>query len=428
MFVARSAARVRLARLAFLVLCLAPFAGLTAWAVRCHSEAHRAALEQRWRVVLGVPLTVASVEHPRPGVTRLHDVAVPAAGGGAVLRLPLVELESSADEDRLRVEQFRGTAEAAAVLATLARDWLTDDVRFRRTCLIEVADFDWEEPPAGGPEMPAAGHPDTGSLRIECVARSETRALRIVRRAATTDEVRIVRRPRLDQAGDAAPATVSISAECQRPLPLGVVAVAAGVPLPWAAACRGAAATGTLDAEWTDAGWSGTARGRIAGLSLAAAAATVGGRGTGTAEVGVTKLEWKNGRVTTGLFECSAGPGSVDGRLFDRVVLALGARPGPAAGPLPPDGDRLFDTLACLIGIGPHGVQILPAASMPAAVAVRDRDILLLPPLAAVPGERVAWLLSAPGTSFGPAAGPGAWLISVLPGGGPPQGESATRF
>jgi len=430
MFIARSAARVRLARLGFLLLCLGPTAGLTAWAVHRRSEAHRAGLEQRWQEILGVPLTVTAVDHPRPGVIRLEGVSLPAADGGATLRLPLVELESSANEDRLRVPRINGDAAAAAVLTGLARDWLVDDLRFRRTCIIEVADFAWEGTPAASLEQAAGPTPSPATLRIECVARPEARALRIVHRAQATNEVRIVRGPRPDAGSEAGQPSITISATCSQPVPLDVVAVAAGLPLPWSAACRDALVTGTLSADWTAAGWSGSARGSIRQLSLEAAAAAVGGRASGIADVNVSKLIWTNDRLSDGLFECTAGPGSVGGRLFDRFVMALGARPGSAARPLPPGGERPFDLLACLVALGPHGVQILPTSRMPAAIAAHDREPLLLPPPSAAPNDRVAWLLSAPGTTFGPAAGPGAWLISVLPNASeaPPKEGNPARF
>ena len=117
MFVARSAARVRLARLAFLVLGLAPAAGLVAWAVHRRSDAHRAAVERRWQEAIGLPLVVGAVEHPRPGVLRGRECRLPAADGGPPIQLPLVEVESSADEDRIRVPTFTCDAAAATVIA-----------------------------------------------------------------------------------------------------------------------------------------------------------------------------------------------------------------------------------------------------------------------------------------------------------------------
>ena len=431
MFVARSAARVRLARLAFLVLGLAPAAGLVAWAIHRRSDAHRAAVERRWQEAIGLPLVVGAVEHPRPGVVRGRECRLPAGDGRPPIEVPLVELESSADEDRIRVPSFTCDAAAAAVIVALAREWLGDEVRFRRTCIVEVADFTWS-----GPAPPAADGlpPPPEPLRIECVARPGTRALRLVRQtAAATDEVRIVRGPRggADAAapGDAEPgaATITVTANCQSPLPLVALVVAAGGGADSTVACGSARVTGTLDASLGASGWSGSARGRIDGIDLATVAQAVGGRAGGAATVEVTRLDWREGRIAAALLECAAGPGAIDGRLFDRIVLALAARPGPAARPLPPGGERSFDAAACLVAVGPHGVQVMPSTRLPAGLAEDRGELLLAAPEAAAPADRVAWMLSSPGTAYAPAAGPGSWLISVLPDGTSPQPAAGGR-
>jgi hypothetical protein len=425
MFVARSAARVRLARVAFLLLGLAPAAALVVWAVHRQGDAHRAAIERRWQEAVGLPLTIGRVEHPRPGVVRGWDCVLPATEDRPAIGLPLVELESSADEDRIRIERFACDTAAATALVSLARTWLADDVRFRRTCIVEVADFSWSgvtPPPADTPPLPAV------PLRVECVAGPVGRALRVVRRGTVADELRIVREPAADATGDAAVQAVTITASCSEPIPLAVLAVAAGAGLHAATASGAATVSGTLEATRSDDGWAGQARGRIAGIDLAAAASAVGGRATGAAEVDVTRLTWSGGRVTDALFECAAGTGSLDGRLFDRIVLALGARPGPAATPLPPGGARGFDAAGCIVGVGPHGVQVMPATRLPAGLAIWQGDVLLAPPAAPVPGDRIAWLLSTPGTTYGPAIGPGSWLISVLPAAAPPPDGSGQQF
>jgi hypothetical protein len=428
MFVARSATRVRLARVAFVLLGLAPTAGLVAWAVHRRSDAHRAAIERRWQEAVGLPLSVDRVEHPRPGVIRGRDCILPAADGRPAVELSLIEVESSADEDRIRIGRFTCDATAATVLAALGREWLADEVRFRRTCIVEVADFSWgmAATPADAIASPAT------LLRVECVVRSDGRAVRIVRRGQAEDELRIVRgspaTPGPESGPDTAAPTLTITAACSEPVPLAVLAVASGADLPAAAACGSAMVNGTLEATRTGAGWAGSARGGIAGIDLAAAAAAVGGRAAGTAAIDVTRLAWSNGRVTDALFECVAGAGGLDGRLFDRIVLALGARPGPAATPMPPGGERGFDAAACIVGVGPHGVQVLPTTRLPAGLATWRGDVLLAPPAAPVPGDRIAWMLSAPGTAYGPAIGPGSWLISVLPDSSPQPSDSGRQF
>jgi hypothetical protein len=423
MFIARSAARVRLARLAFLVVGLAPAVGLVAFGVHRRSDAHRMAIERRWQEALGIPLEIGGIEHPRPGVIRGRDCLVPATERLPAFELPLVEIESSADEDRIRVAGFACDAGGVAVLLELARSWLADEVRFRRTCIIEVADFTWADTAAlpSQEDVPVRA----ATLRVECVARPGTRALRIVRQSGqAVDEVRVVRGSPTD---DEPAAKITIEANCQEPVPLAVLVMTAGGTLDAATACGRATVTGTLEAAREAAGWSGTARGQIAGIDLATATAAVGGRGTGTVAIDVTRLVWTDSRVVDALLECVAGPGGIDGRLYDRIVLALGARPGPAAQPLPPGGVRVFDAAACMVGVGSHGVQVLPTNRLPAGLAVVDGAVLLAAPPAPVAADRIAWMLSAPGTAYGPAIGPGSWLLSVLPAESAPPPEASQR-
>ena len=194
MFVARSTPRIRRTRLVFVALGLAPTAALVAWAVHLRGEVHRAAVERRWQEAIGLPLTVERVEYPRPGVIRTHGCVLPAAGDRAAVELPLVEVESSADEDRVRIGRLGWDLGTAALAVDLARRWLDDPVRFRKACIIEVGDFNQTD--SGRPEVgPAVATP----LRVECVVLDGTRAVRIVRRGPTTDEVRIVRHPAADR-------------------------------------------------------------------------------------------------------------------------------------------------------------------------------------------------------------------------------------
>lgn len=429
MFVARSTARVRLARLAFLVAGVAPAAGLVAWATHLRSDAYRLAIARRWQETLGVPLDLEAVDHPRPGVIRARDCLIPPAPGRPAIRVPLVEVESSADEDRIRIAAFECDAGATAVFADLARGWLLDEVRFGRTCIVEVADFTWSIAPGG-----SAGDSPRSSLRVECVARRGTRALRFVRQSGSVvDEARIVRGPPPDvtatdgTAGGPAP-VITVAAECRRPLPLAVIAMAAGAGPEAAAACGPATVVGSLDVTGAEAGWRGTARGRIEALDLAAASAVVGGHATGAAQVDVSRLSWSGGRVTDAMLECTTGAGSVDGRFFDRIVLALAARPGPAARPLPPGGARRFDAAGCVVTVGPQGIEVLPGTREPAGLAMLGGEPLLAAPAGTIAVDRVAWMLSAPGTAYAPALGPGAWLMSVLPAPAPPTAGQGRQF
>jgi hypothetical protein len=424
MFIARSLARIRAARMAFLLVVAIPTVVVVGWAGYRRSDGHRAAVERQWQAATGLPLVIGRIEHPRPGVIRACDCILPAAVDRPAFVIPLVELESSADEDRLRLGTLPCDPAAASVLAGLAHGWIMDDVRFRRTCIVEVADFRWtDEPPAESPHE----RPRGGPLRIECVVRDDSRAVRVVRRGDPTDEVRVVR---LTTTDDGSPADrLEIDATCSTPIPLGVLLAASGAPPSVAAAKSGSArVSGELRAARRAGNWRGTAQGRIDEIELAALAEAVGSRGAGRATIDVARLAWEHGRLTEGLVECVAGSGWIDGRLFDRIVLATGARPGLAAGPLQADAVRSFDAAGCIATAGEQGVQFLPTPRLPLALAVWKGSVLLAPPSGPVPNDRLAWMLTAPGTAFGPAAGPGAWLMSVLPAPVPAAPGSGRQF
>lgn len=416
MFIARSQARIRAARIAFLLLAALPTAVVVGWAAYVRSDAHRATVERAWQRATGLPLTIGRVDHPRPGVVRGHDCLLPATTERPAVAIPAIEVESSADEDRVRLGSLACDPAAASALAALARAWLMDHLRFDRTCIIDVKHFHW----AGDPPTP-----EPVGLRIECVARAGSRAIRLVRRGEATDEVRIVRHVSAPAPGP--DDRLEIDATCHMPIPLAVLTAAGGIQTDGHVASVAAARVGGELHAVREAGrWRGTAQGRMTDLDLAAVAAAIGGRAMGRATVDVTRLAWDDNRLNDGFVECAAGSGWVDGRLFDRIVLATGARPGP--GVVGEAQAREFDMAACLATVGPAGVQFLPAPRLPTALAVRDSAVVLAAPAAPVPGDRLAWMLTAPGTAFGPAEGPGAWLMSVLPPLAPLESGSGRQF
>jgi hypothetical protein len=426
MFVARSTTRIRRARLLFLAAGLVPTVALVAWAAHLRSDSHRANVERRWQEALGLPMSIGRIEHPRLGVTRAYDCVLPAVDGHPAISFSVVELESSADEDRVRIPWVACDAGTAAIAIDLAGRWLTDDIRFRRACVIEIARFSWGDATTRHGDDP--GMPPT-PLRAECVMHDGSRAVRIVRRGTVDDEIRIVRHP----AATSGPAiSYEVDATINAPVPVGVVAHASdGRSSSMTAVGPQATVSGTLRATCTESGWQGEARGRLVGLDLSTAAAVIGDRAEGTATIEISRLAWNEGRVTDGLVEAVVTTGGwVDRRLFDRIVLALAARPGAAAARIPPALPLVFDAAACLVAIGPHGVQVQPTARLPAGLATNRGEILLAAPASPVTADRVAWLFSSPGTTYGPTAGPGAWLMSVLPSPSPqpvPTGDG-TRF
>lgn len=419
MFIERSAARIRFARTAFLVAGLVPCVALAAWAVHLRSAGHREAVRSRWQQAVGLPLTLDAVEHPRPGVTRVRGCTVLGADGAPLVTLPVVELETAVDEDRLTVDAARIDARAAAAFGDLAREWLRRDARHPKNCIVEVADFAWSA--GGGPAEGAASGSVPAGLRVECVAQGGTRAVRIVRRGGADDEVRVVREV-VGEAGSARE-TIAIEARCAEGVPAAALAAASG----WAAGPLAAGPAtfvrGEAAARWDDGGWSGSCSGRIEGVDLAAAARGVNARAAGTARIHCDRLAWRDGRLTDAELELDLGGGWIDAALFDRLVLALGCRPGPAA--VAGEATRVFDHAGCVLRLAAGGVSVLPAVDASGGLASLGRIAVLQPPTAPVPFERIAWLASPPASTFVPASGAGAWLMSVVPAAGGPGGGEA---
>jgi hypothetical protein len=417
MFVARSAARIARARAAFVLLVVLPCLGLGAWAVHRRSVAHRDAVRLAWQRQVGLPLTVTAIDHPRPGVIRGRGCVVATTDGRPALTLPVVEVETAATEVRLRIDRLRCDAAGAAVLATVAGDWLERGARFDRNCVIEIADFAWDTQAGSGD--------DPSPLRIECVVQQGDRAVRIVRPTAAgpDDEVKILRRIDAGAAGDRAPQQTAvrfeIEADCRRPLPFPIlVACAAGTPLSGCDAGDEAVVTGVLRTAYDATGWNGEARGTIAQVDLAACTVALAGGAAGEATIAVDALRWSSNRIETGDIACTASRGRIEQRLLDALVGTLGCRPGAAYG-LPDGRGRAFDAAACRLWIDHRGAELRVPPDAASALAgglaaVMGRSIIDPPP-GGFPVDRLAWLLAPPGATFVPATGPGAWLMSILP-------------
>ena len=417
MFVARSAARIARARAAFVLLALVPCLGLGAWAVHRRSEAHRNAVRLAWQRQLGLPLTVAAIDHPRPGVIRGRDCVVAATDGRPAMTLPLVEVETAATETRLRIDRLRCDAAGAAVLASVAGEWLERGARFDRNCVVEIADFAWDTPAGSGD--------DPSALRIECVVQEGDRAVRIVRptSSGSDDEVKILRRIDSNTAGDHGPESMAvrfeIDADCRRPLPFAILAACAGgTPLAGCDAGDEAVVTGTVHAAYDAAGWSGTASGVVDRVDLAACTAALAGGAAGEATIAVDDLRWSRSRLEACDIACTANRGRLEQRLLDALVGTLGCRPGTAYGPSDGRG-RAFDAAAWRLWIDHRGAELRAtpgaASGLAGGLATVGGQSIVDPPPGGFPVDRLAWLLAPPGATFVPATGPGAWLMSILP-------------
>lgn len=417
MFVARSAARIARARVAFVLLVVLPCLGLGAWAVHRRSGMHRDAVRLAWQRQVGLPLTVAAIEHPRPGVIRGRECVLATSDGRPALTVPLIEVETAATEVRFRIDRLRCDAAGAAVLASVAGEWLDRGARFDRNCVVEIADFAWDTPAGSGD--------DPSPLRIECVVQAGDRAVRIVRptSSGSDDEVKILRRIDAGTAGDRdarqTAVRFEIEGDCRRPLPFPIlVACAGGTPLSGCDAGDEAVVTGRVRAAYDATGWSGTAHGLIDRVDLAACTAALAGGAAGEATIAVDDLRWSGGRIEACNIACTASRGRLEQRLLDSLVGTLGCRPGPAYG-LSDGRGRAFDAAGWRLWIDHRGAELRAApdaaSALGGSLAIVGGGSIIDPPPGGFPVDRLAWLLAPPGAAFVPATGPGAWLMSILP-------------
>jgi hypothetical protein len=418
MFIARSVRRVRFARLVFVLAGVLPCVCLAAWAVHLRSAGHRESLRARWQQAVGLPLEVAAVEHLRPGVVRVHGGVLRAENGGSPLPLPVLEVEDAAGELRLRVAHLDLGADAAGLLAGLAAEWLDRESRFPRDCVIDVGELHWDVTGWSGIGRGSAA----GRLRIECVAREGTRAIRCSLAAADGNgrpcEMRVVRLPvAADRGGDV---RYEINADCGTPLPLAVVArLFPGAPVP--AIGSAAAVSGTLEARADGGRSSGRLAARVERADLTGCAALVGGRAAGEAEIVVRRLDWDAGRLSFAEAEVLAGPGQVGRGLLDAVCRAFGLRPGERLFALPAGADPQFDAAGMLLRIDGRGLEILSPTRLQGAVAVVGGRPLVEPPTMIVPLGRLADWLAGPAVAGPPTGRPGR-IEDLLP-----RGSEAVR-
>jgi hypothetical protein len=407
MFIERSARRIRFARAVFVLAGLVPCLGLAAWAVHLRSAGHREQVRREWQRGIGIPLAVEAVRHPRPGVVRAVGCRLTAPDGG-VVTLPEVEVETTAAEVRLRLGRFVCDPPAARLLGGLLRDWLDRDALYPRDCVVEVADFAWTTRPTAS----------VSGLRLECVSRAGDRAVRAVRQGGPEGprgEVRVVRAA----AAQGPAGRIEVDGEWTEPVPLAIAAAILGLET---SVIGDATVAGEVRASREDGRWSGTAAGRLEKLALERCTERLQARATGDVTAVVRRLVWAGGRIREAEIECAVGRGRVEQRLLDGLVNTVGCRPGAAHRTLSGASERSFDAAGCVLRIDPRGVELVSGVNLGGAIVVAEGLSIVEPPVGVLPAERLAWLLAPPGAVFVPSAGPGAWLLDVMP-----RAEQAAR-
>ena len=123
MFVERSAAKIRAVRTLFVLACLLPTVGLVGWAWYRRSPLYADPLTAGWSRTLGLTVTAESLQHLRPHVMRLQEVAILDTAARPLTRLPEAELEQRADGVIARMPVAPGDlVDEGAELAVLEAD------------------------------------------------------------------------------------------------------------------------------------------------------------------------------------------------------------------------------------------------------------------------------------------------------------------
>jgi len=411
MFIERSSSRIRLARTLFIVLGLLPCACLCGWAAVRHSRGHREAIERRFGLVLGIPVRIGRVEHVRPDALRLRDCVVVPPEAAAELRFPVVDLEWSASELRVRVGRFDGDAAAIRAIAGLARDWLRQPARFPLDCVVDVGECAWRGRPLRAGASSSSAMPS--AVRVECVAAHGSRAVRVRRNAgADADELRAV------ATASGGETTLEVTGRITGPLPLSLALAAAGIDGRAIAVGEEACVSGELDAVVERGQSRGQARGIVDGIDLAAATAELPHRTGGVASVKIERLVWDRGRI--GGFEaaCSVARGRVSQRLLDTLVTTLGCRPGPAYRALDREDSRVFDDVEARVRIDGHGLDLRSAPGRDGSLARVQGMSIIGEPGRIVPLDRLAWAIAPASAPAVPATAASTWLMDVFSDGG----------
>jgi hypothetical protein len=412
MFIERSTAKIRGVRTLFVLLGVVPCAALITWAVIRHAPAHREALRRQGEQVLGIPLTIGSVEHVRPGALRLRDCSLLAADGSPLLLLPEIEVETSSDEVRLRLPMVACRPATAAVLAGVARAWLNEPVRFSRAWVIEVGAVTWDVPLTGSTRHdPAASEGrEAFPLRIECVAAGESRAVRIHRvdRGHEGDELRVI-------ATAGSPWRHEVRGVVRTPIPWAVLREVMPASLRGPELGPAAMVSGQVEASIARGGWSGVASGLVEGVRLEELASGARHSLEGLLTVEIERLQWDDDRLVSVTATGSAVRGMVAQSLLGALVTTCGCRAGPAFQSLSGEPLRAFDDLEVRLVIDSGGLRLLSGENRNGSLVRRQGLSLVDEPAGVVPLDRLAWLVGPADAPSVPASAATSWLMRFLP-------------
>jgi len=128
MFAPHESTRRGVFRLAFVVLAILPTFGLAGWTAMRHLPSYTAAFEQTIAEHTGLTVSLKTVEHPRPGETRLVQLELRDPESGLLIARAERALIRSADDGQLYIHLDGAKLEAGG----LAEAWHALDLRLRR--------------------------------------------------------------------------------------------------------------------------------------------------------------------------------------------------------------------------------------------------------------------------------------------------------
>ena len=408
MFVERSAAKIRAVRTLFVVACLLPTVGLVGWVWYRRSPIYADPLTAGWSRTLGLTVTADSLEHLRPNVIRLQEVAILDAATRPLTRLPEAELEQRADGVIARLPTVVLDAAAVAAAARFSVAWLTEPVRFPSGGVLQIDGLSWA---AGSQQQPLGG------FRIEYVIAEGGRAIRVRREPADADELRL----RAVATSDGPRLEAELT--CERGLPAELVAAATGwLPrLGPFATVRGNFRATAEEAQGGHATWSGDGEAVVVGVDLAGLAGVVGQRAQGEGVLRIEALTLEEGRITAARFLLSAEEGTLGRGLLERLVTVFDCRLGPAAGMVVADQEWLagppypFDQADFAVDLTRAGMTLRSGGTARADLVTVAGQALLESAGGSISYERFAWLFAPYAKGMLPAAIPASeQAIEVL--------------
>jgi hypothetical protein len=145
---------------------------------------------------------------------------------------PVVDLESSPTEVRLRVGRVACSPRLARAATELVRQWLGQPTRFPLDCVVDVGELSWLAATAS----PAPGKDGIGrfpGLRIECVAAEGGRAVRLsgggsADGAARTDELRVLTTTTAATAAGPPALRLEVAGAVATPVPVAILEACLG--------------------------------------------------------------------------------------------------------------------------------------------------------------------------------------------------------